>query len=76
MTDTGFALDPDAEIVERARRGDADALSELYRRHSTRGYNLALRMLGDPWDAADVTQEAFIKAFANLKSFRDRKSVV
>jgi len=70
LTETGFATDPDAEIVERARRGDDEALSELYRRHSTRGYNLALRMLGDPWDAGDVTQEAFIKAFANLRSFR------
>ncbi len=70
LTETGFATDPDAEIVERARRGDDDALSELYRRHSTRGYNLALRMLGDPWDAGDVTQEAFIKAFANLRSFK------
>ncbi len=70
LTETGFTTDPDAEIVERARRGDDDALSELYRRHSTRGYNLALRMLGNPWDAGDVTQEAFIKAFANLNSFR------
>lgn len=70
LTETGFATDPDAEIVERARRGDDDALSELYRRHSTRGYNLALRMLGNPWDAGDVTQEAFIKAFASLNSFR------
>ena len=48
----------------------ADALTELYRRHERRVYNLALRTLGNPWDAADVAQEAFIKAFRNLDSFK------
>lgn len=62
--------DLDAELVKRAQRGDRDVLTELYRRHERRAYNLALRTLGDPWDAADVTQEAFIKAFKNLDSFK------
>ncbi|MBC7294438.1 MAG: sigma-70 family RNA polymerase sigma factor, partial [Thermoleophilia bacterium] len=57
-------------LVRRARQGDTDALAELYRRHEQRAYNLALRTVGNPWDAADVTQEAFIKAFRNLDSFR------
>ena len=42
----------------------------MYRRHEHRAYNLALRTLGNPWDAADVTQEAFIKAFRNLAGFK------
>jgi RNA polymerase sigma-70 factor (ECF subfamily) len=63
-------VDPDITLVERARAGDADALTDLYRRHERRAYNLALRTLGDPWDAADVAQEAFIKAFRNLDSFK------
>ncbi|HZK49663.1 MAG TPA: sigma-70 family RNA polymerase sigma factor [Thermoleophilia bacterium] len=62
--------DPDAELVARSRAGDQAAVTELYRRHSQRGYNLALRMTGDPWDAADVAQEAFIKAFSHLSSFK------
>jgi len=62
--------DPDATLVERARGGDSEALTDLYRRHERRAYNLALRTLGDPWDAADVAQEAFIKAFRNLDSFK------
>jgi RNA polymerase sigma-70 factor (ECF subfamily) len=62
--------DLDAELVERARAGNEDALSELYRRHERRAYNLALRTVGNPWDAADVSQEAFIKAFRNLDSFK------
>ncbi len=63
-------IDLDALFVERARKGDEQALTELYRRHQHRAYNLALRTLGDSWDAADVTQEAFIKAFRNLDSFK------
>jgi RNA polymerase sigma-70 factor (ECF subfamily) len=62
--------DADTHLIERARNGDADALTELYRRHERRVYNLALRTLGNPWDAADVAQEAFIKAFRNLDSFK------
>jgi RNA polymerase sigma-70 factor (ECF subfamily) len=62
--------DADTYLIERARTGDTDALTELYRRHERRVYNLALRTLGNPWDAADVAQEAFIKAFRNLDSFK------
>jgi RNA polymerase sigma-70 factor (ECF subfamily) len=62
--------DADTHLIERARDGDTDALTELYRRHERRVYNLALRTLGNPWDAADVAQEAFIKAFRNLDSFK------
>jgi RNA polymerase sigma-70 factor (ECF subfamily) len=62
--------DEDTELVQRATRGDSDAITELYRRHERRAYNLALRTLGNPWDAADVTQEAFVKAFRNLESFK------
>jgi RNA polymerase sigma-70 factor (ECF subfamily) len=62
--------DDDTELVGRARSGDGEAVTELYRRHERRVYNLALRTLGNPWDAADVAQEAFIKAFKNLDSFK------
>jgi RNA polymerase sigma-70 factor (ECF subfamily) len=62
--------DPDTYLIERARNGDTEAVTELYRRHERRVYNLALRTLGNPWDAADVAQEAFIKAFRNLNSFK------
>lgn len=63
-------VDLDADLVKRAKQGDQDSLTQLYRRHERRAYNLALRTLGDPWDAADVVQEAFIKAFKNLESFK------
>jgi RNA polymerase sigma-70 factor (ECF subfamily) len=62
--------DADAHLIQRAREGDTEALTELYRQHERRVYNVALRTLGNPWDAADVAQEAFIKAFRNLDSFK------
>ncbi|MFH0916889.1 MAG: sigma-70 family RNA polymerase sigma factor [bacterium] len=62
--------DADTHLIQRAREGDSDAITELYRRHERRVYNLALSTLGNPWDAADVAQEAFIKAFRNLDSFK------
>lgn len=63
-------VDPDAALVARARLGDQDAMHELYRLHERRVYNLALRMTGNPWDAADASQEAFIKALTGLEHFR------
>jgi len=67
---TEHVRDADSHLIQRAREGDSDALTDLYRRHERRVYNLALRTLGNPWDAADVAQEAFIKAFRNLDSFK------
>lgn len=62
--------DPDAALVDRAQRGDQDAMRDLYRLHERRVYNLALRMTGNPWDAADATQDAFVKALTGLEHFR------
>jgi RNA polymerase sigma factor (sigma-70 family) len=62
--------DEDVELVTRARSGDDSAVTELYRRHERRVYNLALRKLGNHWDAADIAQETFIKAFRNLDTFK------
>ncbi len=70
MSLTPQVRDADTFLIERARNGDGEALTELYRRHERRVYNLALRTLGNPWDAADVAQEAFIKAFRNIDSFK------
>jgi RNA polymerase sigma-70 factor (ECF subfamily) len=67
---TELVCDEDSELIGRARSGDDSAVTELYRRHERRVYNLALRTLGNPWDAADVAQETFIKAFRSLGSFK------
>jgi RNA polymerase sigma-70 factor (ECF subfamily) len=64
------AADPDESLVAETRSGDAAAITELYRRHERRVFNLALRMTNNTWDAADLTQDVFIKVFANLASFK------
>ena len=64
------AADPDAGLVAEARTGDSAAITELYRRHERRVFNLALRMTNNTWDAADLTQDVFIKVFANLAGFK------
>lgn len=73
-TNFNASLVTDTELVKRACGSDKEALTELYRRHERRAYNLALRVLGNPWEAADATQEAFIKAFRNLKSYKGEAS--
>ena len=57
-------------LVERSRRGDADAFNLLVEKYQQQVYNFALRMLGSAEAAADVTQEAFLSAFRNMARFR------
>ena len=58
------------EIIERVLGGDANAFEELVLRYEKTVYSLAVRMVSDREDAADMTQEAFIKAYNSLSSFR------
>lgn len=59
-------------LVERAKSGDRDALSELIGRIQDRIYGLAIRMLGDPTDAEDATQEIIVKIATHLGDFREQ----
>ncbi len=64
------APDADARLLDRCRRGDAHAFEALFRKYQTYVYNVSLGMLGNGDDAADVTQEAFLRLHRNLDSFR------
>ena len=61
-------------LIEDCKRGDQKALFELYRLYHQAMYNTSLRIVGDPDDAEDVMQEAFLKAFAKLKTYRGEVS--
>ena len=61
---------PDAELVGSARGGDRAAMNELVRRHHGVVFRTVLGILSDEDDAADATQETFIRAFAKLDGFR------
>jgi RNA polymerase sigma-70 factor (ECF subfamily) len=57
-------------LVQRAQAGENDAFAELVLEHQRFVFNLALRALGDPHDAEDLSQEAFIRAWSALPRFR------
>ncbi len=67
-------LKPDSaslnEAIRRAQQGDSQAFEEIYRLHSRRVYALCLRMLGDPIEAEDLAQEAFLQLFRKIHTFR------
>jgi RNA polymerase sigma-70 factor (ECF subfamily) len=64
------ASDPDAPLVRRAQRGDRLAFERLVDRHQHRLFTLAARTLGSRSEAEDAVQEAFLRAWRNLGSFR------
>jgi RNA polymerase sigma factor (sigma-70 family) len=60
----------DVALVERASGGDKEALDALIRRHQAWIYNVAVRMVWEPRDAEDATQEVLIKVITKLGSFQ------
>lgn len=62
--------DPDRALLERLSSGDRSALDLLLARHRERAYRVALGVVRDPDDAADVVQNAFLKAVRALDGFR------
>src|SRR5438105_14612596 len=60
----------EARRIDAARRGDLAAFNWLVLQHQTRVYNLCLRMLGEPDDASDATQEAFLSAYKAMSRFK------
>ena len=62
----------DTALVERCNGGDKNALDELIRRHQAWIYNIAVRMVWEPRDAEDVTQEVLIKVVTRLNDFQGK----
>ena len=64
----------DRELVEAAQAGDRWALEELVRRTHRGVYTCALRLVGNPDDAADVTQDVYLRVVRKLGGFRHEAS--
>ncbi len=64
----------DEELVALAQRGDRRAFEELIERHRQKAYHIAFGFARDREEAKDLSQEAFLKAFAYLKKFDGRSS--
>jgi RNA polymerase sigma-70 factor, ECF subfamily len=72
----GFALpDQDSELLAELRAGSEQAFASLLATFERPIYNFLCRLLEDPEDAPDVTQEVFLKVFRNIRTFRGECSL-
>ncbi len=60
----------DFELAQKSAAGDTAAFEEIYHRHFRRVYALCLRMMGNPTEAEDMTQEVFLQLFNKIGMFR------
>ena len=64
----------DRELVEKAKAGDQSAFEQLVLDNQNKVFSLALRLVHDREEAADLAQEAFVKAWQGLVSFQGESS--
>jgi RNA polymerase sigma-70 factor (ECF subfamily) len=62
----------DAQLIERVKAGQTEAYGELVRKYQDRVFNTCWRVCGHLEDARDLTQDAFLKAFESLGTFRQQ----
>ncbi len=60
----------EAEAIRQAKEGDPAAFERLYKKHSRHVYCLCLRMIRNPAEAEDLTQQAFLQVFRKIGTFR------
>ena len=68
-------IESDLELAQRHRYGDEAAFDEVHERFESMVYNLALRMGGNEADAADCTQETFLRVYRYLGNYRGRSNL-
>ena len=64
----------DRDLIQRARRGDAEAFGELVTLHQTSVFNVCYRILHERAEAEDMAQETFMRAHERLNTFDDERS--
>jgi RNA polymerase sigma-70 factor (ECF subfamily) len=68
------AATEEAGLLVLTGQGDRDAFRLLYARYSAPLFSLAVRMVGDPGEAEELLQDAFVKIWRNAAAFDSRKS--
>ena len=63
-------LPNDIALIERAQRGDRDAVNQLVTKYQARAYQYAYRLTGNQDDASDLVAEAFVRVYTALPRFR------
>jgi RNA polymerase sigma-70 factor, ECF subfamily len=66
----------DEDLISMVEASDADAFSTLYDRHSRAAFSLAYRMMGDRTAAEDLAQDAFLKVWRGVGSYRAERGSV
>ncbi len=62
------------KLVKQLKTGSQEAWNMIINTYSKKVYNMALNFAGNTDDAADITQEVFLKAYNNIEKFRDERS--
>lgn len=62
--------DTDQKLIDRCREGDMEAFGVLWQQHRSAVFRSVMGVVGNAQDAEDITQEAFLRAFRGLRSFR------
>ena len=62
--------DSDDALIRRCQRGDSDAFGVLVKRYAGRATGMAVMLIGNHADALDVSQEAFVRAFRHIRTFK------
>ena len=74
MTEAAKINIDDAVLVEQCRQGDSEATERLILKYQNRIYNAILRICANPDDAAELTQDTFVKVIENIDRFKGRSS--
>lgn len=64
----------DDVLIKKSQQGDMEAFEQLVIQYEKNVYNIAYRLTGNSEDASDLAQEAFIKVYRSIKSFRGEAS--
>ena len=71
----GNVMHADTALVQRAQANDRAAFNEIVHRYKAKIYNYVFGMVHNALDAEDVTQETFVRAYVNIRSFQSRASL-
>ena len=75
VTTSSLSSNPDLDLAQRHRYGDAEAFEEIYHRFAKMVFNLALRMAGTVEEAEDLSQEIFLRVHRHLGKFNGRSTL-
>ena len=67
-----FVSMDDTSLVKKCQHGDSDAMEQLILKYQNRIYNVILKICADPDDAAELTQETFVKVIENIDKFEGK----